>query len=58
MRYIVLLLVLIMIGCSSLSMKPHKTSVTYGKSITDKSDEDKTDSKKDSFTITQDFIWN
>jgi len=57
MRYIVLLLILIMIGCSSLSIKPHKTSVTYGKTLTDKSDEDK-DATKDSFSITQDFIWN
>jgi len=57
MRYIVLLLILIMIGCSSLSIKPHKTSVTYGKTLTDKSEEDK-DATKDSFSITQDFIWN
>ena len=57
MRYIILLLTLIMIGCSSMSMKPHKTSVTYGKSYTDKSDEDKTDAVKDTFTVKQDFIW-
>ena len=38
-------------------MKPHKTSVTYGKTLTDKSDEDK-DATKDSFSITQDFTWN
>jgi len=56
MRFIILLLALIMIGCSSLSMKPHKTSVTYGRSYTDKSDEDK-DVQKDSFGIKQDFIW-
>ena len=56
MRYIILLLALIMIGCDGMSMKPHKTSVTYGKSITDKSNEDK-DAQKDSFSITQDFIW-
>ena len=40
-----------------MSMKPHKTSVTYGRSYTDKSDEDKTDSQRDSFTVKQDFIW-
>ena len=38
-------------------MKPHKTSFTYGRSYTDKSDEDKTDSSKDTFTVKQDFIW-
>jgi len=57
MRYIILLLALIVIGCDGMSMKPHKTSVTYGRSYTDKSDEDKTDSQKDSFTVRQDFIW-
>jgi PBP1b-binding outer membrane lipoprotein LpoB len=57
MRYIILLLALFMVGCYGMSMKPHKTSVTYGKSYTDKSDEDKTDAQKDTFTITQHFIW-
>jgi len=57
MRYIILLLALGMIGCESLSVKPHKTSVTYGKSYTNKSDEDKTDSQQDSLTIKQEFIW-
>ena len=57
MRFIILLLVVSMIGCAGLSVKPHKTSVTYGRSYTDKSDEDKTDSQKDSFTVKQDFIW-
>ena len=46
-----------MIGCYGMSMKPHKTSVTYGKSYTDKSDEDKTDAQKDTFGIKQEFIW-
>jgi hypothetical protein len=45
-----------MVGCSGMSMKPHKTSVTYGKTLTDKPDEDK-DVQKDSFTVKQDFIW-
>jgi len=57
MRIILLLLVLIVIGCESMSVKPHKTSVTYGRSYIDKSDEDKTDSQKDSFSVKQDFIW-
>ena len=57
MRFIVLLTALFMIGCDGMSMKPHKTSVTYGRSYTDKSDEDKTDSQKDSFGIKQDIIW-
>jgi hypothetical protein len=56
MRFIILLLALGMIGCSGMSVKPHKTSVTYGKTLTDKSDEDK-DVQKDTFTIKQDFIW-
>ena len=57
MRIILLLLTLIVIGCESMSVKPHKTSVTYGRSYIDKSDEDKTDSQKDSFSVKQDFIW-
>ena len=57
MRIIILLLALIVIGCESMSVKPHKTSVTYGRSYIDKSDEDKTDSQRDSFTVRQDFIW-
>ena len=57
MRIIILLLALIVIGCESMSVKPHKTSVTYGRSYIDKSDEDKTDSQRDSFTVKQDFIW-
>jgi len=56
MRYIILLLAMIMIGCDGMSMKPHKTSVTYGRSFTDKFDEEK-DAQKDTFTIKQDFIW-
>ena len=56
MKIIILLMALFMVGCESMSMKPHKTSVTYGKSYTDKSDEDK-DTQKDSFTLKQEFIW-
>ena len=56
MRFIILLLALGMIGCSGMSVKPHKTSVTYGKSYTDKSEEDK-DVLKDTFTVKQEFLW-
>ena len=57
MKLIILLLALFMIGCDGMSVKPHKTSVTYGQAYTDKSDEDKTDARKDIFTVKQDFIW-
>ena len=63
MRYIILLLSLIMVGCSmyeGMSMKPHKTSVTttYGQDEIDKANDSK-DQTKDSMKITvkQDFIW-
>jgi len=63
MRYIILLLALIMVGCSmyeGMSMKPHKTSVTttYGQDEVDKANDSK-DQTKDSMQITikQDFIW-
>ena len=62
MRIIILLLVLIMVGCSmyeGMSMKPHKTSVTttYGQDEVDKANDSK-DQTKDSMQITikQDFI--
>ena len=57
MQIIILLLTLFMIGCDGMSMKPHKTTLSYGKSYTDKSDEDSKDVQKDSFTVKQDFIW-
>ena len=44
-----------MIGCDSMSMKPHKTSVTYG--IADTEKDNGKDSVKESFTVKQDFIW-
>ena len=59
MRIIVLLIALFMVGCydmKTLSVKPSPTTVTYGKTLTDKPDEDK-DVQKDSFTVKQDFIW-
>ena len=57
MQIIILLLTLFMIGCDGMSMKPHKTTLSYGKSYTDKSDEDSKDVQKDSFSVKQDFIW-
>jgi len=56
-KLIILLLTMIVVGCESMSIKPHKTSVTYGKSYTDKSDEDSSDVLKDTFTIKQEFLW-
>ena len=57
MKLIILLMALFMVGCYGMSMKPHKTSLTYGKSYTDKSDEDSSDVLKDTFTIKQEFLW-
>ena len=57
MKLIILLMALFMVGCEGMSMKPHKTSLTYGKSYTDKSDEDSSDVLKDTFTIKQEFLW-
>ena len=57
MKIIILLLILFVVGCGGVSIKPHKTSVTYGKSYTEKSDEDSNDTQKDSFTVKQEFIW-
>ena len=42
-------------GCNGLSVKPHKTSVTYGVADTEK--DNGKDSIKESFTVKQDFIW-
>jgi len=55
-KLIILLMALFMVGCYGMSMKPHKTSLTYGKSYTDKSEEDN-DVLKDTFTIKQEFLW-
>jgi len=55
MRIIILLLSLIVIGCESMSMKPHKTSVTYGVADTEK--ENGKDSVKESLTVKQEFLW-
>jgi hypothetical protein len=42
-------------ACDGLSIKPHKTSVTYGVADTEK--DNGKDSVKESFTIKQDFVW-
>ena len=44
-----------LVACDGLSVKPHKTSVTYGVADTEK--DNGKDSVKESFTIKQDFIW-
>jgi len=48
-------LVLSLSACDGLSVKPHKTSVTYGVADTEK--DNGKDSVKESFTIKQDFVW-
>ena len=68
MRYIILLMVLFMIGCidtDRLNVRPSKTSVTYGSTVTTndtakdaKNDSTTTsDSDKQSWTIKQEFVW-
>ena len=68
MRIIILLIVLIMVGCrgiGDLNVKPSKTSVTYGSTVTTndtakdaKNDSTTTsDSDKQSWTIKQEFVW-
>ena len=68
MRYIILLLALIMVGCidtDRLNVRPSKTSVTYGSTVTTndtakdaKNDSTTTsDSDKQSWTIKQEFVW-
>jgi hypothetical protein len=69
MRYIILLLALIMVGCidtDRLNVRPSKTSVTYGSTVTTndtakdaKNDSTTTsDSDKRSWTIKQEFVWH
>ena len=69
MRYIILLMVLFMIGCidtDRLNVRPSKTSVTYGSTITtndtakDAKNDSTTpsDSDKQSWTIKQEFVWH
>ena len=69
MRYIILLIALFMVGCidtDRLNVRPSKTSVTYGSTITTndtakdaKNDSTTTsDSDKQSWTIKQEFVWH
>ena len=68
MKIIILLTVLFMVGCintDSLSVRPSKTSVTYGQTDTTndtvkdaKNDSTTTaDSHKRSWTVKQEFVW-
>ena len=68
MRFIILLVILVVVGCSGiddLSVKPSKTTFTYGTSSTTndtvkdaKNDSTTTaDSAKESWTIKQEFVW-
>ena len=64
MRIIILLLALFMIGCvdmDSLSVKPSKTTVTYGQDRStgekDAKNDVLTNNEKQSWTIKQEFKW-
>ena len=68
MKIIILLLALFVIGCVNtdrLNVRPSKTSVTYGSTVTTndtakdaKNDSTTTsDSDKQSWTIKQEFVW-
>ena len=64
MKIIILLLALFMIGCvdmDSLSVKPSKTTVTYGQDRSTGEKDAKNDvlpnNKKQSWTIKQEFKW-
>jgi len=69
MRYIILLIALLMVGCINtdrLNVRPSKTSITYGSTVTTndtakdaKNDSTTTsDSDKKSWTIKQEFVWH
>ena len=65
MRYIILLVVLVMIGCSdmnNLNVKPATTTVTYGRDSSsgekDAKNDVLTNNEKESWTIKQVFKWN
>ena len=63
MKIIILLATIIVIGCSSsdLSVRPSKTTVTYGQDIStaekDAKNDALTDTEKKSWTIKQEFKW-
>ncbi len=64
MRYIILLLAIFVVGCvdmGSLSVKPSKTTVTYGQDRStgekDAKNDVLTNNEKQSWTIKQEFKW-
>ena len=64
MRYIILLVILVMVGCSGVgdrNVKPSTTTVTYGKDSAtaekDAKNDVLTDTEKTSWTIKQVFKW-
>ena len=64
MRIIILLLALLMVGCydmNTLSVKPSKTTITYGRDNSSAEKDAKndvlTDTEKESWTIKQVFKW-
>ena len=63
MKIIILLMTIIVIGCSSsdLSVRPSKTTVTYGQDIStaekDAKNDVLTDTEKKSWTVKQEFKW-
>tara|TARA_Y100001951_G_C11224717_1_gene230977 strand:- start:59 stop:262 length:204 start_codon:yes stop_codon:yes gene_type:complete len=63
MKIIILLLAVIVLGCScsDLSVRPSKTTVTYGQDTStaekDAKNDVLTDTEKKSWTIKQEFIW-
>ena len=64
MRIIILLLALLMVGCydmNTLSVKPSKTTVTYGEDRStgekDAKNDVLTNNEKQSWTIKQEFKW-
>ena len=64
MRIIILLLAIFVVGCvdmGSLSVKPSKTTVTYGEDRStgekDAKNDVLTNNEKQSWTIKQEFVW-
>ena len=64
MRIIILLLAIFVVGCvdmGSLSVKPSKTTVTYGQDRStgekDAKNDVLTNNEKQSWTIKQEFVW-
>ena len=65
MKIIILLMALFMVGCTNmdnLSVIPSKTTVTYGGSTStaekDANNDVLTNTRKDSWSIKQEFRWN